>query len=51
MWTKSCQVGTTSTYEVVPSWHDLPHICNFFLQRPHFGKNKKKDPIVVIKPS
>ena len=50
---KSCQVDTTSamsTPEVVSTWHDLPHICNFFDNDPILVKTKKKDPMMVIKP-
>ena len=47
---KSCQLDTTFTYEVVSSWHDLPHICNFFDNDPILVKTKKKDPMMVIKP-
>jgi len=50
MWTKSCQLGMTSTYEVMPSWHNLSHIYNFFDNDPILVKTKKKDPMMVIKP-
>ena len=30
--------------EVVPSWHDLPQICNFFDSDPILVKNKKNNP-------
>ena len=46
---KSCLIGTTSAYEVVPNWHDLPKFV-FFLNGPHFGKNKKNNFIMVKKP-
>jgi len=39
---KSCQFSTTSTYEVVPSWHELFHFCNFFKTDPILVKKKKK---------
>jgi len=35
---KSCQFGTTSAYEVMPSWYDLPRFCNFFEMDPILEK-------------